>query len=158
MKRDLLEAGAPGPGFQLKGLRGGDVRLHEIVASKPTVVAFFKVSCPVCQMTFPFFERLSTSSTHGFLGVSQDHAGATEGFNVKFGVTFPTALDREAESYPASNAYGIGHVPTAFLVEPDGRISWVMEGFSKSAMKELGVRVGVMPFAPGEYVPEWKAG
>jgi hypothetical protein len=33
-----------------------------------------------------------------------------------------------------------------------------MDGFSKAQMNDLGNRVGVAPFRPGEYVPEWKAG
>ena len=142
----LLEEGASAPQFDF------------LASDQPVVVAFFKVSCPVCQMTFPFLDRMSSSGTHRFVGVSQDHRGATDNFNSRFGVNFPTLLDPENEGYPASNAFGISQVPTAFLVEPSGKISWVMEGFSKAQMNDLGNRVGVAPFRPGEYVPEWKAG
>lgn len=158
MKVDLLEEGARAPAFTLKALSGGEKSLAELIAAKPTILAFLKVSCPVCQMTFPYFERMSSSTTHQFVSVSQDHAGATANFNSRFGVGFPSLLDEEEPGYPASNSYGLSHVPTAFLIEPDGKISWVMEGFSKTQMKELGRRVGVEPFAPGEYVPEWKSG
>ena len=144
--KKLLEEGATAPQFGF------------LASGKPVVVAFFKVSCPVCQMTFPFLDRMSASGTHRFVGVSQDHQGATDNFNSRYGVHFQTVLDQESKGYPASNAFGITHVPTAFLVEPSGEISWVMEGFSKAQMNELGKRVGVTPFHPGEYVPEWKAG
>ena len=40
-------------------------------------------------------------------------------------------LDTEESGYPASNAYGISHVPSLFLVERDGTIAWSMEGFVK---------------------------
>ena len=157
-KAPLVEEGGAAPAFELKDLANTNVSLETLLEKKPVVLAFYKVSCPVCQMTFPFLERMSGSQTHHFVGISQDHAGATEGFNSKFGVRFQTLLDSEAAGYPASNAFGISHVPTAFLIEPSGKVSWTMEGFSKAQMKELGDRVGVQPFTPGEYVPEWKSG
>jgi peroxiredoxin len=120
------------------------------------LLAFFKVACPVCQLTFPFLERLSRALK--IFGVSQDDAEATREFNQEHGITFPALLDSEGEGFPASNAYGISRVPSLFLIEPDGKISWTLEGFSKKDLEQLGARVGVKPFKPGEDVPEWKAG
>jgi hypothetical protein len=31
-------------------------------------------------------------------------------------------------------------------------------GFDKKGLEKLGQRLGAEPFAPGEYVPEWKSG
>jgi hypothetical protein len=45
-----------------------------------------------------------------------------------------------------------------FLVEPDGAISQVIEGWRKKDMEGLGSRIGANLIRPGEYVPEWKAG
>jgi peroxiredoxin len=158
MKADLLEEGAPAPKFELAGPDGGRVTLDALRRGGPVVLAFYKVSCPVCQMTFPYFERLSKSGGLRFFGIGQDHAGAVKSFETKFGITFPTLLDTEASGYPVSNAYGISHVPTAFLIEPDGAVSWAMEGFSKARMLELAERAALPVFQPGEYVPEWKSG
>ncbi len=158
MGRKQLGAGAHAPDLTLTGLDGGRRPLLEMARERPTVFAFLKVSCPVCQMTFPFFERLSASKTHEFVAISQDHSGATASFNSRFGVTFPAMLDLAAEGYPASNAFGISHVPTAFLVSAEGVIEWVMEGFSRAQMIELGEKAGVPTFVAGEYVPEWKSG
>ena len=41
-----------------------------------------------------------------------------------------------------SNAFGISHVPTCFLIEKDGTVAWVLDGFSKSEFEALGRRVG----------------
>jgi len=158
MKADLLEEGAAAPEFELADPSGARVTLASLRGDGPVVLAFYKVSCPVCQMTFPYFERLSKSSGLRFFGVGQDHAGAVRSFEAKFGVTFPTLLDTESSGYPVSNAYGISHVPTAFLIEPDGSVSWIMEGFSKARMLELAERAALPVFQPGEYVPEWKSG
>src|SRR5579863_3007342 len=118
----LMEAGSRAPEFRLELLSGGSTTLAQILAGGPALLAFFKISCPVCQMTFPFLERLHADGAVRIFGVSQDDAGDTREFNQEFGVTFPTLLDSEDSSFPASNDYGISSVPTLFLVEPGGTI------------------------------------
>jgi peroxiredoxin len=112
----------------------------------------------VCQMTMPFLERLHASGKLAVRGISQHGSPDTREFNEYYGVTFDTLLDSEDEGYPASNAYGISSVPTMFLVEPDGRISRVIEGWSKADMEALGAAVGVNLFRREDNVPAWKAG
>jgi hypothetical protein len=90
--------------------------------------------------------------------VSQDDAAATREFNLEFGITMPTLLDLEKQGYPASNAYGLTNVPSLFLVEPNGSISWSLIGFHKKELEALGAKLGVNPFRPGENVPEMKGG
>ena len=92
------------------------------------------------------------------VAISQDDAESTREFDSEFGITLPTLLDKEEEGYPASNAYGLSHVPAIFMVEPDRRISLALMGFDKKGLEALGRRLGKEPFEPGEYVPEWKSG
>jgi len=157
-KNATLEAGAHAPSFRLKGLDGAAVSLHDIESAGPALLAFFKVSCPVCQLAMPYLERLAASSAMKVIGVSQDDAKDTREFNRRFGVTFPTLLDSSKEKYPASNAFGITNVPSMFLVEPDGQVSTAFSGFSKRDFEALGQRAGVQTFRPEDNVPEWKAG
>ncbi|MBZ5576602.1 MAG: TlpA family protein disulfide reductase [Acidobacteriia bacterium] len=154
----LLQAGAPAPDFRLQHLGGGEVTLRELVAKGPALLAFFKVNCPVCQMTFPFLERLQTPGRLPVYGISQNCVEDTVSFNRHFGITFPMLLDPEGSGFPASNAYGISSVPTLFLVEQDGTIAEVTEGWRKSEIERLGARSGVNPFRPTDSVPEAKAG
>jgi peroxiredoxin len=157
-KKVLVEAGAKAPTFQLAGLDGSKRTLEDILAHGPALLAFYKISCPVCQMTAPYLERLAANQAIQVIGISQDEAGATRGFMERFGVTFTTLLDLSSEDYPASNAYGIASVPSLFLVEPDGAIARCFSGFSKRDFEEIGARAGVSPFGPDDRVPEWKAG
>jgi peroxiredoxin len=160
-QRKTLEAGDRAPDFQLRTLGGEAKSLQAILESGPAVLAFFKVSCPVCQFTFPFLERIHQGAGQGGLqlfGVSQDDERATREYNREYGVTFPTLLDESRKSYPASNAFGISVVPSLLLVEPDGRISLASNGFSKQDIETLGQRAGVTPFKPGEQVPEFQPG
>jgi len=101
-------------GISLKGIDGKIYSLEELRRKGPVLTAFFKISCPVCQFTFPFFARLYErygSDDVTFLGISQDDAKATAGFAKQYGITFPIALDEKEKGYPASNAYGLTNVP-----------------------------------------------
>ena len=160
-QREILRTGRRAPNFKLEQLNNGTAELPKLFAGGPVLLAFFKSTCPVCQMTFPFLERIHSGRKRGSMavyGVSQDDPETTREFNAQFGVTFPTLLDTEDDGYPASNAFGISHVPSMFLVEPDGTISWSSEGFNKRDLESVGGQAGVKPFRPGDDVPEWKAG
>jgi peroxiredoxin len=157
-QRKLLEAGARASAFRLPLLDGGERGIEEIVADGPALLAFFKVTCPVCQMTLPFLQRIQSSGKLPIYGVSQNSSRDTREFNRRFGITFPTLLDSSQAGYVVSNAFGISSVPTMFLVEVDRSISRVMEGWRKSEIAQLGALAGVNPFRSGDSVPEAKAG
>ncbi|HTW66531.1 MAG TPA: TlpA disulfide reductase family protein [Bryobacteraceae bacterium] len=154
----LIAAGAKAPEFRLAAMDGAARTLDEILSRGPALLAFFKISCPVCQMTAPYLERLAANSAIQVIGISQDDADATRGFAKRFGLTLPLLLDSSDENYPASNAYGITSVPTMFLVEPDGNVSCSFPGFSKRDFEQIAARANVAVFAAGDHVPEWKAG
>jgi len=59
----LLEPGSRAPDFRLELLGGGVTTLAELLAGGPVLLAFFKIGCPVCQMTFPFLERIHAAGT-----------------------------------------------------------------------------------------------
>src|SRR5437868_5649520 len=157
----MLEAGDRAPDFELQDAQGRKWKLRDMLAKGPVVVAFFKTTCPVCQLAFPFLDRLHRGQADPALsifGISQDDPESTREFTDEFGVTFPMLFDTAESDYRASNAYGISHVPSVFLVEPDGKISWAMEGFDKTALESLGGRAGVQTFTARDQVPAVKAG
>ena len=154
----MLEAGNKAPAFELRDLSGTSKPAKEILEDGPALIAFFKIGCPVCQMTMPFLERLAGHNGLQIVGISQDDAGATRKFNDRFGITFRTLLDEVKAGYPVSNAFGISSVPSLFVLEQDGTISRAFTGFSKKDILALGDRVGVQPFRPDEKVPESRPG
>ena len=157
-QRQLLEIGTSAPGFRLATLEGGEATLAGLTAEARVLLVFFKISCPVCQLSMPFLERLHVSGGLRIYGISQNDAESTREFTAYFKVTFPVLLDSEDEDFPASNAYAISSVPTTFLVEPDGVISRVLEGWNRIDMEALGVEAGIGLFREGDNVPAWKAG
>jgi len=163
-----IVAGNMAPEFSLKALDGKEYLLQELIQRGPVVAAFFKVSCPVCQFTFPFLERIY--KRYGgdgvtFLGISQDDVRATKDFAKEYGVTFPILLDPKEKNYAASNAYGLTNVPTIFLIESDGSVKISCMGFDKndleSIAEELAERRKIAPspiFLASESVPDHKPG
>jgi peroxiredoxin len=161
-----INPGSAAPDFSLKGIDGQEYSLQKLEQKGPVVAAFFKVSCPVCQFTFPFLERIHErygGNGVTFLGVSQDDAKATKEFARQFGVTFPIALDEKG--YPASNAYGLSMVPTIFLIEADGNVKITSMGFDKKDLETIATELATRSrvpvtalFGPGESVPANRPG
>ena len=161
-----INPGNVAPGFSLKALDGKRYSLEALTQKGPVVAAFFKISCPVCQFTFPFLERIhKRDGGEGatFLGISQDDAKATKSFASEYGVTFPMALDEKG--YPASNAYGLTNVPTIFLIDTDGTVKVTCMGFEKKGLETIAAilaeRRKIAPaalFLPNESVPAHKPG
>ena len=163
-----IVAGNTAPTFALKSLDGKEFELGKMLERGPVVAAFFKVSCPVCQFTFPFLERLhqrfgGDGST--IVGISQDDARATKDFEKEYGATFPMLLDEKAKGYPVSNAYGLTMVPTIFLFDTDGTVKLSCMGFGRAELEsiaaELAQRKKIKPaalFRADESVPASKPG
>ncbi|HEV3333262.1 MAG TPA: TlpA disulfide reductase family protein [Bryobacteraceae bacterium] len=156
--RKLLAQGARAADFRLPRLDGGESTLADTLSRGPAVLAFYKVSCPVCQLALPYLERIQASGRLPIFAISQNDAEDSRDFNQRFGVTMPTLLDAEKSGFPVSNAFGISSVPTLFLVEPDGSVARVIEGWNKSEIEKLGAQAGVNPFREGDSAPDWKAG
>ena len=153
----MLAAGAKVPELSFTIPSGERETLAKARANGSILFVFYKGSCPVCQMTFPFLQRLAAGN-FPIIAVSQDSPADTEQFRKRFGVTFPALLDRKEDGYPVSNAFGITNVPSLFLIEPGGTISMAGSGFSKADLEALGERAGIRIFHPNENVPEWRAG
>ncbi len=98
-----LEAGASAPEIDLPLLAGGKFSLAEARKAGPVVVAFYKVSCPVCQLAFPYLERIykaySKSPNFTFAGVSQDNPQDTNKLAEVSGVA-PSQIFQPGESVP----------------------------------------------------------
>jgi peroxiredoxin len=161
-----IVAGNVAPEFSLKSLDQKQYSLRSLLERGPVVAAFFKISCPVCQFTFPFLERLHQQYGSGgatFLGISQDDSRATKSFASEYGVTFPMILDEDG--YPVSNAYGLTNVPTIFLIEGDGKVKVSSMGFDKKDLETIATnlaerrKIALTPlFRPDEVIPANKPG
>jgi peroxiredoxin len=166
-----LPAGTKAPDFSLPTALGdkdgGRFSLHHALEQGPVLAAFFKVSCPTCQYTFPYLERLH--QTHGdkkitIVGISQNSPADTTAFLKEYGITFRTLLD-DPNGYAVSNAYGLTNVPTLFLIGQDGKIQISTVGWVKQEVEEIHRKLSAAQqgpaaplFKPGEDVRDFRAG
>jgi peroxiredoxin len=159
----MLGPGASAPDINLQDLDGAAWSLRQALRQGPVVLAFFKISCPTCQMTFPFLQRLADSpadlkkTTPQLIAISQDDAQDSREFQQRYGVSMPTLLDAPPR-YAASNAYGIITVPSIFVIEQNGRIASAEDGFNKAAIEKLGQLFHVAPFRENDHVPSLRPG
>jgi peroxiredoxin len=174
-----LPAGTQAPDFSLPavvygkadggvdGKEGGNFSLQSALKQGPVLAAFFKVSCPVCQYTFPFLERIHQAygdKKITIVGISQNDRRETSAFLKEYGVTFPTLLD-DPNGYAVSNAYGLTNVPTLFLIGQDGKIEISSVGWVKQEVEDINRKLAAaqqkpLPpiFQPGEDIRDFRAG
>lgn len=161
-----VQAGMPAPRFTLPGVDGKQNSLDEALKKGPVLAAFYKVSCPVCQFTLPFLERMHQSYGDAkvtFWGVSQDNPQDTKDFSAEYGVNFPSLID--ANGYKATKSFALTNVPSVFLIQPDGKVHTASIGFSKKDLEAMAAEIakasGKTPqplFRQGENVPAFKPG
>jgi len=162
-----LAVGAAAPDFTLRTTDGKTLDLREALRRGPIVAAFFKTTCPTCQLALPYVERLHKAyagKNVTVIGVSQNDKGDTKEFMSEYGLSLPVLLD-DRSSYSVSNAYGLTNVPTLFYISRDGEVGKSIVGWSRAEMEEVEGRIAQATGAPkahifraGEDVPEFKAG
>jgi peroxiredoxin len=134
----------------------------------PVLLAFFKTSCPICRLTWPYLQRLHEAYGRQavyVMGISQDDAASSRAYYVENGgATFDLVLDPEP-TFVASNAFQVESVPHLVLLSPEGAVLDVFAGWSKSRMEALALRfatakaisfVPVVP--PGDPVRDFAPG
>ncbi|MCI0530674.1 MAG: TlpA family protein disulfide reductase [candidate division Zixibacteria bacterium] len=163
----LISTGEKAPDFTLPSTDGKPVPLKEVLQKSPaTLLVFYKDTCPTCQFTLPYIEKIYKSYKDkglAVVGIEQDDAQRAGAFSKQYGLTFPALIDQN--NYKVSYAYGIDTVPTMILVEKDVKVSAVSVGFVKDELaalsKQISTLLGAEPteiFKPGEYVPAIKPG
>ena len=161
-----MAALGPGDRFPVLDLVSADGRPAPRTSGE-TLYGFFKTTCPTCELTWPFLERLRSygDGDRAIVAVSQDPPAETEAFNERLGVRVPTFYD--PPPWKASATLGLTTVPTLVLVDESGRIRETVVGFQKRKLEDLagraapptdaGDRTGGL-FRPGESVPEMRPG
>ena len=161
-----LKAGERFPSFTLMGIDSATYSLTA-AGAEPTLLTFFKNTCPTCMLILPYLQRLYErleGAPLRFWGISQDSAEETRLFGEQYSLTFPLIPD--GSGYPVSNACGLTNVPTCFLLEPDATITRVNVGFLRADLEALAAEFrkrfripGVAPlFAPTDDAPALRPG
>lgn len=163
----VIQAGAPAHDFALAALDGKRYSLTEALKEGPVLAAFFKSSCPVCQFTFPFldrFHRFFRDTKAHVWAISQDEARDASEFAREYELAMPLLIE-DVDSYETSNAYGLTHVPSIFLIGQNGEVLQSSVGFQRHDLVQMGRRLelltgkkGFVPFKDDDDVPNSRAG
>lgn len=130
-------------------------------------ITFFKVSCPACQSSLHFMDRLARMLTDSARAwkIFQDPPGHSKHFNKEFEIRLPRLFNPEETGFPVSETYGIAMVPAAFLIDENKRITHVSVAWDRaefatmaSALVSVAGLSKLKLFEPGEYVDEFRAG
>ena len=133
-----LAEGAEAPAFTLPAGDGTARSLAELTAGGPALLAFFKTSCPTCQLAFPVYGELERryGDVVPVVAVSQSPLGTTVPWLAAHGFAGP-ALDDERGGYRVSARYRISTVPTLVVVV-DGRVSVTSEAWDRDRANAWG--------------------
>jgi peroxiredoxin len=159
----MLDVNQIAQNAELPKLNGGSIQLYP-GDGKLSLVTFYKFSCPTCQLTLPYIQKMYEAygdAVH-FRAVAQDGPEKTTEFAKQYNITMPILLDQEP--YPVSRQYGLVSVPSIFLVNPDQTIRYVGEGFVKQELLNFADVLAEKSSKPqielfgNEHVPELKPG
>src|SRR5262249_2190720 len=148
------------PGDRAATLRLPDAATGEAVTDPwregPVVLAFFKTTCPVCQMAAPKVQAIAESGVR-VVAVGEDPPPEIRSYAERHGQRVTTVS--EPAPYPVSDAFGIATVPTLVLVEEEATVgaavvSWDGDAWNRFAVAAGGTAVsdegdGLPPFRPG---------
>jgi peroxiredoxin len=148
------------PGDQAPPIALPDAHTGEVVAdpwsSGRTVLAFFKVTCPVCHMVAPKVAALSDAGVD-VVAVGEDPPAKLVAYARDKGQRVRTLS--EAPPYPVSSAYGLQSVPTLFLVNDSGTVEDVVAGWDREGWNRLAAAAGAPPVSEdGDGLPVYRPG
>ena len=128
---------APAPDFVLTDLSGKTVRLSDF-RGRPVLVDFWAAWCVPCRESIPGYEKIfEARRAAGFVvvGVDEDDAKTDVAeFARKNAVAYPLLRDPERRAY---NAFRVRGLPTAVLIDAQGRMASRWDSFNAGTLYEV---------------------
>jgi len=137
----------PAPDFHLTSTDGRQVSLADY-RGKKLVLAFWatwnNASHPEMLMLGMSYERVRTpGNDFAILGIAvDDDIAAVKRFAADSKLPFPVVLDHNRE---VTNSYQIRSLPTALVIDADGKVVYGGVGFSQNRQIELAEHLGLRP-------------
>lgn len=125
-----MKAGQKAPAFAVPVVGGGTLTLDSL-KGKPSLLVFWKSSCPYCVKEAPGLSKTLKESAGQVvvvaIHVGRDDAKTAAEFAKSHGFTFPIGVDVDKK---AREAYGLRIVPTLVWLNQDSTVAGVYEGSS----------------------------
>lgn len=140
-----VEVGDPAPSSPLPRLEGGGDGSLADYKGKWVLVNFWASWCVPCKDEAPALEKFQRQ--HGGPGFtvvgidSRDLSGDGSEFVRRYGLSYPQLRDGDGG---AAHDFGTTGVPENYLVDPTGKVQWLLRG----PVDEQYLRDEVAPFLP----------
>ena len=130
----------PAPDFTLPAT-SGDLSLHDL-RGKVVYVDFWASWCAPCRESFPWMSGISEKyRDQGLVVVAinlDKNKAAADEFIRQFGGRFPVAFDPAGKS---AEAFGVQAMPSSFIVNRFGVITYTHEGFQPRNADEVEAHI-----------------
>ncbi len=139
------EIGDIAPPFTLPALTDNHPVALEQFHNKVIYLDFWASWCAPCRTSFPLLNDLYLKyQAQGFeviaINLDEDPEAAQK-FLTEFQVSFTTLRDAEGQW---AETYGVESMPTSFLIDRNGVVQRVHQGFAKADIDELEAKVNAL--------------
>ncbi|KSU85623.1 thiol-disulfide oxidoreductase ResA [Fictibacillus enclensis] len=121
-KSGSVQKGDQAPDFELTDLQGNKVQLSDY-KGKGVFLNFWGTWCKPCQREMPYMQKEYRNYKKQGVEILAVNVGesrvSVKNFADRFHLSFPIPLDGSRE---VTKAYGIGPIPTTFLVDKNGKV------------------------------------
>lgn len=124
------ELGDPAKPLDIKEwVKGSAVTLADGKGKTIYVVEFWATWCPPCRTSIPHLTEMQKKFKDKgvvFIGVTEEKSEVVKKFVEKMGdkMDYTVAIDEGKTSEGYMQAYGIGGIPHAFIVDKEGNVAW----------------------------------
>ena len=128
VSKEKVKVGSKAPDFVLVDLEGNEHQLSEY-KGKGVFLNFWGTWCKPCEREMPYMDnQYDYYKDQGVevlaVNIAESNV-AVQSFVNKHDLSFPIPLDKDRQ---ALNAYGVGPLPTTFLINPDGIVVGITSG------------------------------
>lgn len=138
------------PNLTLTPLSGGEPVLLSSFEGRPVLVTFWASWCGPCRVELPEFEKLQNRWGDGGLAVVAINVDRS----ARPARQFMEKLDLSIPAYRVSRMtltrLGLRSLPTNFLLNPDGGVEQVYEGYAPQVIEDIESRLSSMLEPPGK--------
>lgn len=128
VSKEKVKEGSKAPDFVLTDLEGNEHQLSDY-KGKGVFLNFWGTWCKPCEREMPYmdnqYEYYKNQGVEVLAVNIAESNIAVQSFVNKHDLTFPILLDKDRQ---VLNAYGVGPLPTTFLINPEGQVVDITSG------------------------------